>query len=268
MTAPRPTVGVTADRRGAEQEVMLARHGLRVVRGPVLGTVMVTEDGPLEDVTDALIARPPTHVLANTGIGVRSWLGAASSWGKGEALLSALGAARIAARGPKAVGALRSAGLPVWWQAPSEQLGEVVDHLVASGVAGARVAVQLHGVESPEIGALSAAGAEVVEVPVYRWTVPADHGPALRLVELTCDGEIDAVTFTSAPAVRAFVELARRVDLDGPLLEALNGRVLVACVGPVCAGAAREVGIRDPSVPEHWRLGSLVRLVAEQLAPD
>lgn len=105
----------------------------------------------------------------------------------------------------------------------------------------------------------------MLEIPVYRWTVPADDAPALRLIASTCEGSIDALTFTSAPAVRNLVDLASGVGMAEDLLAALNGPVLVACVGPVCAGAARYVGIVDVAVPEHWRLGALVRLVADEL---
>ena len=263
---PATVVGVTADRRADEQAVLLERLGLRVVLGPVLGTVMVTEGGPLRDVTASVIAPPPDYVVANTGIGVRSWLAAAESWGQTDALLAALRRARIAARGPKAVGALRSAGLDVWWRAPTEQLGTVIEHLLTQPLAGARIALQLHGEDSPApIAALEAAGAEVLEIPVYRWTVPADDAPALRLIASTCEGSIDALTFTSAPAVRNLVDLASGVGMAEDLLAALNGPVLVACVGPVCAGAARDEGIVDVAVPEHWRLGALVRLVADEL---
>jgi len=157
------TVGVTADRRADEQGVLLARLGLRVVFGPVLGTVMVTDGGALRDVTAAVIARPPDYLVANTGIGLRSWLAAAESWGQADALLAALRHTRIAARGPKAVGALRSAGLDVWWRAPTEQLGTVIEHLLAQPLPGTRIALQLHGEDSPAPVAALRAGATDVE---------------------------------------------------------------------------------------------------------
>jgi uroporphyrinogen-III synthase len=129
------------------------------------------------------------------------------------------------------------------------------------------VAVQLHGEDEPElVAALVAAGAEVVEVPVYRWTVPEDRRPALDLVRRTCDGEVDAVTFTSAPAVHGLFALARAAELGDALVEACNAGVLVACVGPVCGAAATQEGVVDPRWPEHWRLGSLVRLVVDELS--
>jgi uroporphyrinogen-III synthase len=262
----RATVGITADRRAEEQALLLTRAGLDVVLGAALGTVMTTDDGPLRSVTAELIRRPPAYLVADTGIGIRSWVEAARTWGVADDLLGALAAARIAARGPKASGALRSAGLDVWWRAPNEQLAAVIEHVCAQPLAGQRVALQLHGEDEPaSIAALQGAGAEVVIVPVYRWTAPADAEPALRLIELTCDGEVAALTFTSAPAVRNLVALARSAGRDGAFLAAVNDHVLVVCIGPVCAEAARAEGFSDPVYPEHWRLGSLVKLVAERL---
>jgi len=259
-------VGVTAGRRAEEQALLLERAGLRVLIGPTMGTAIATETGALRDVTDELIARPPDYLVADTGIGMRSWVHAAEGWGCGPQLIAALTQARIACRGPKAQGALRSAGLSIWWRAPGEQLADVLAHLLQHDLAGARVAVQLHGEDEPGVvGALSAAGATVIEVPVYRWTVPPDNRPGLDLVRRTCEGEVDAVTFTSAPAVHGFVALARSVELADALVGAANDGVLIACVGPVCAAAAAEEGFKDPRWPDHWRLGSLVRLVVEEL---
>lgn len=260
------TVGVTADRRAEEQALMLSRLGLQVVHGPAIRTLPMADDVKLRAVTEELIAVPPDYVVANTGLGIRSWLGMAASWGLESDLRGALGRARIAARGPKAAGAIQIAGLDVWWRARTEQLASVAERLLEEPLAGRRVAVQLHGDDRQGItGVLAAAGAEVVEVPVYRWTLPDDTRPAQQLVELCCAHRVDAVTFTAGPAVENFVELAAATGRRHELLSALNGAVLVACVGPVCAGVAMDVGIRQPLTPEHWRLGSLVRLVADQL---
>lgn len=249
---------------------MLRRYGLEVLHGPMMATVLVATDGPLRAVTDDVIARPPDILIANTGIGIRTWIAAAREWGLEPDLLAVLGQARIAARGPKVTGALRSAGLEPWWRAPTEQLADIRDHLVAIGVGGRRIAVQRHGEDAPLSDALSAAGAEVVEIPVYRWEIPAESGPALALIEAVAQRSVDALTFTSGPAARNMMEMARRIGLADEVLAAVNGpeepTVLAACVGPVCAGVARDEGLANVVVPEHWRLGSLVRLVAEELS--
>ncbi|HEY3942057.1 MAG TPA: uroporphyrinogen-III synthase [Acidimicrobiales bacterium] len=259
-------VGVTADRRADEQSLMLSRLGLDVVWGPAIRTLPVADDARLRIVTEAIIAEPPDYVVANTGVGVRSWLGMAASWGLEADLRTALRSARIAARGPKAAGATQIAGLEVWWRAPNEQLSSVADRLIDEGIAGRRVAVQLHGDDQQGIaGVLREAGAEVTEVPVYRWTLPEDVRPAQRLIEQCCTHRLDAVTFTAGPAAQNLFRLAATIGRREELLAALNGPVLVACVGPVCAGIAMDEGISEPVIPEHWRLGSLVRLVADRL---
>lgn len=259
------TVGVTADRRGEDQAVLFRRLGAEVLVGPVLRTLSTAADGRLRTRTEALLADPPGFVIANTGFGMRSWFAFADGWGRRDELLGMLRASRVAARGPKAVGALRSAQVPVWWQAPNEQLATVVDHLVEHGVEGSRVALQLDGNDRPElVERLEAAGASVIELPLYRWDQP-DDDRAERLVRAIVAGGVQAVTFTSAPAVRNLVELADELDVGRELRAALNERVVVGCVGPVCAAAAHEEGLLHTVVPEHWRLGSLVKAVAAEL---
>ncbi|GAB3816970.1 hypothetical protein GCM10027605_66900 [Micromonospora zhanjiangensis] len=127
-------------------------------------------------------------------------------------------------------------------------------------MAGRRVAVQLHGGPQEEfVTALRTAGAEVVEVPVYRWAAPADVGPLRRLVGQILAGQVDAVTFTSAPAVRTLLEVAGTAAT-----ELFTDRVLAACVGPVTAAPLRTAGV-PTLVPERARLGALVRAVTDEL---
>jgi hypothetical protein len=76
------------------------------------------------------------------------------------------------------------------------------------------------------------------------------------------------VTFTTGPAIRNWLALAAEHQLDDALRAALtDGRVVVGCVGPVCAEVAEAEGLGSPQlvVPAAWRLGPLVRAVAERL---
>src|SRR5687768_14692676 len=192
------TVGVTADRRWEEQAELLSRRGIAVLHGPAIRTLPRVGAPALLAVTEELVAEPPDLVVANTAIGMRAWLSEVDSHGRGDALVDALRRSRIVARGPKAAGAVHAAGLEVAWRAPTETLDELRDRLLAEGVAGARVAFQRDGGESAEaVDALRAAGAEVVEVPVYRWQLPEDVRPAQRLAEAAVEERLHAVTFTS-----------------------------------------------------------------------
>ena len=259
------TVAVTAARRREELVALLQRRGARTVEAPAIRIVPTGDDEELHAPTTAGSAAAPDVVGATTGIGFRGWMEAADGWGLGEQLRSCFSGSELLTRGPKAKGAVRAAGLAEAWAPASESTDEVLSKLLDEGVAGRRVAVQLHGEPLPEFcAALRAAGAEVLEVPVYRWQPADDVRPLRRLVEQVVSGQVDCVTFTSAPAVASLLQIADQDGRREPLVESLTTQVLAACVGPVTAAPLERLGV--PTVqPERARLGALVRTVVEEL---
>jgi uroporphyrinogen-III synthase len=254
------TVAVTAGRRD-ELAALLELHGARIVVAPALRVVPIGGDARLRAATRSLVERPPDIVIANTGAGVRGWLEAAEGWGMGVALRASLSSAYLVAQGAKARAALRTAGLVEAWSPTSDGYAEVLDHL--GNLTGRVVAVALQGEPQEEFrGALDAAGAHVVEVPVYRWAPPIDPTPLRRLVDLIVNRLVDAVTFTSAPAVGALLGIAGP-DVDD-LLDALHEGVLAGCVGPVTAGPLRRYGI-PVLVPSPARPDALAQALVEAL---
>jgi len=265
VTAPLAgyTVGVTSARRADELGALLARRGAVVQYGAAIRIIPLADDADLLRQTRALIDAPADVVVATTGIGFRGWVEAADGWGLGEDLLIALGKASVLTRGPKAKGAVRAAGLVEKWSPASEGSAELLDHLLAAGVEGKRIAVQLHGEPLRDfVDALRCAGAEVLEIPVYRWTAPADPAPLSRLLDALVAGQLDAVTFTSAPAAASVLRAAG--DRLDEVLEMLRYRVLVVCVGPITATPLAHVGV--PVIqPARARVGALVRELAVAL---
>ncbi|MFF0147139.1 uroporphyrinogen-III synthase [Amycolatopsis sulphurea] len=258
--------GITAARRADELGALLVRRGAEVRYGPAIRIVPLADDTELRAATARLLDSPVDVVVATTGIGFRGWVEAAEGWGLGDALLRRLSAAALLARGPKATGALRAAGLAEVYSPASESNVELLAHLLESGVEGCRVAVQLHGEPLPYfVDALRSAGAEVIEIPVYRWVGPADPAPLDRLLDAVLEGGVDALPFTSAPAVASTLAMARRTGRFPALVDALRTRVVVACVGPITAGPLAALGV--PTVqPQRSRIGALARTVAETLA--
>lgn len=255
------TVGVTADRRAGEQAALLGRLGARVVHGPTVRTIPLDHrDEGLARATAMLVADPPEVLVATTGVGMRSWFDAAEALGAYDALREALQTMEIVARGPKAAGAVAAAGLDVAWRAPSEQAEEVLAELLSRRPAPAGVAVQRDGDARALLAdALVEGGVTALDVPTYRWVAPADLAPAGRLVDAALDGRLDAVTFTSSPAITNLLTMAERDGRLADLLDALNdGDLTVACVGPVCAATAKGAGIDAVVVPRRARLGAMV----------
>lgn len=268
------TVGITAERRRAEFAAALERQGATVVSAPAIRIVPVADDAELRAATRRCLESPLGLVIATTGVGFRGWVEAASGWGVGEQLLAALSQATVLARGPKVRGAIRAAGLREAWSPESESSAEVLQYLLAQDLDGRRIALQLHGDPLTDmVRALREAGAEVIEVPVYRWVPPEDTGPLERLVrsvgaatETAAGGAaaVDAVAFTSAPAAVSFLRTARELGCFDSVRTALLGPVVPACVGPVTAGPFERDGI--PVIqPARARLGALVKEIAEQV---
>jgi len=253
------TVGVTAARRAEELGALLERRGASVIQGAALRILSLPDDTELAAATRSLIDTPPDITVATTGIGFRGWVEAAEGWGLGEALLDALRAGTLLCRGPKARGAVRAAGLIDAWSPASESSAEVLEYMLTAGVDGKRIAVQQHGEPLPDmVEALSCAGAEVVEVPVYRWVAPADLAPLDRLTDALLAGSVDALTFTSAPAAASMLARAAERGIQDQLISALRGSVLVVCVGPVTAAPLQARDI-PTAQPKRSRLGAMVR---------
>ena len=258
------TVAVTADRLRTEQVELLRRRGLDVIEGPAIRTLPLVDSSDLRGVIHDLVESPPDITVLLTGLGVRSLLSAAESISMGDALVGALSESMIVARGPKAAGAAMTAGLEVSWRAPGERGSEVVEHLELAARRGARIAVQRDGGSDPYVAdALREIGGDVVDVCVYAWSVPDDPVPALRVARLVADERVDAVTFTSAPAVRNFFTIANGLH-DG-VVAGMNGSVVTAAVGPVAAEALLDAGVTAPLVPARSRLGSMVQALAAEL---
>ncbi|GAB2660736.1 hypothetical protein GCM10027271_19350 [Saccharopolyspora gloriosae] len=258
------TAGITAERKAGELGALLERRGAAVRYAPAMHTVPVHDDGELTAATEAVLERPVQHVVAVTGTGFRGWLESVQAQGSGERLLEHLGRAELLARGAKARGAIRGAGLRESFTAPTEEVADILARLLETGVAGERVVVQLHGDPMTDFRErLRAAGAEVLPIVVYRWTDPVDLPALDRLIDEVIAGEVHALPLTSAPAATNFLARAERTGRGPALLAALRG-VFIACVGPVTAAPIARAGLPH-AMPERARTAALVKLVADEL---
>ena len=129
-------------------------------------------------------------------------------------------------------------------------------YLVQGGIAGRRIAVQLHGATDewdpfPEfLDELRAAGAEVVPIRVYRWHPAPRNGDFDQLVAGIAEEKFDAVSFTSAPAVASVMMRAGAMGIEDQVLSALRTNVHAMCVGPVTARPLVRLGV-PTSAPER-----------------
>ncbi|KQM83221.1 uroporphyrinogen-III synthase [Agromyces sp. Leaf222] len=259
-------IGVTSDRRSADLIDALARRGATVVHAPTLRMTNALSDDPVIADTRAIIAARPEVLLATTAYGVRRWFEVADAAGLGEDLLDALADTSILVRGPKARGGIRAAGLNDVGMSSEETTESLIDHVLEHYPADLTVAVQLHGfLESSQLQRLSDAHDRVLTVAPYRWVeVDKADDRVERLIEAACTGGLDAITFTSAPAVHALFGAAEELGRYDDLVDAMCGPVVAAAVGPVTALPLIAAGI-TPIQPDRYRMGALIRLVCEHL---
>jgi uroporphyrinogen III methyltransferase/synthase len=78
---------------------------------------------------------------------------------------------------------------------------------------------------------------------------------------MLAEGELDVLTFTSSSTVRNFVA-ALGEDLRLP-----DG-VTVACIGPITAGTARELGLPVHVVAQEYTIEGLVQALVDHFVPE
>ncbi len=93
---------------------------------------------------------------------------------------------------------------------------------------------------------LQAVGALVDDIPVYR-NVPVVGNDARgrEVLRLLRENQLNVLTFTSSSTVRSFVNWLSETDESGRSIGLVtdNPRLHVACIGPVTARTARELGL-------------------------
>ncbi|HEX6970660.1 MAG TPA: uroporphyrinogen-III C-methyltransferase [Limnochordia bacterium] len=171
----------------------------------------------------------------------------------------ALARMRIAAVGPTTAAALQRIGLRADVVPDRFASGGLLAALLAAAAdwKGARVLLWRAAEGSATVvDGLQAAGARVEDVAAYR-TVPLKGAPA-EAMELLAAGKVDAITFASGSAARAFAALT------APIAERIAAaRPVIACIGPETARAAAAVGFpADVVAGEHTARGLIDALEA------
>ena len=169
----------------------------------------------------------------------------------------ALGGVQVGAIGPGTAAALQAHGVRADY-VPAEFVSEALAEGIRERLGpGARVLLpRAVGGRDVLPRELRASGATVVEAPIYRAAPPALAGESAR--NALREG-VDVVTFTSSSTVRNLVEI---LDGDVTLLRDLT----IACIGPVTASAATELGLHVDVTAREYSVPGLVRALREHAA--
>jgi uroporphyrinogen-III synthase len=259
-------VALLESRLGRELADLVAGRGAEPFHAPALAEVPDLDRGAIAALVRSLESRPAKLFVFQTGAGTRALFDATDALRLTDKLLLCLKSNVVAVRGPKPTGALRSRGVRIDRSAADPfTTKEILDSIRDVDVKGARVVVQRHGAANAELDrALEARGAEVIEIPVYRWSLPADTAPLAELIGRLERGELHAVLFTNAEQARNLFSVSRTMKKDEQLKSALN-RTLVASIGPVASAALRDAGVKVGLEASPPKLGALLSALEDAL---
>jgi len=158
---------------------------------------------------------------------------------------------KVAAVGSATAVKLSSLGVAVDFM-PDEFTGEQLAQGLGD-LTGQRVLLPRAKIGRPEIvNLLRAQGAAVDDVALYD-TVTAVPTPA-ALAEL--EKGVDAITFTSPSSVRNFLQTVE--SRPDRFLKSVRSNVVIACIGPVTAQQARDLGLTVHVTPEDYTIDGLI----------
>lgn len=161
----------------------------------------------------------------------------------------ALGGVKVAAIGERTAERLRRHGVRAD-AVPAEYVAEEVARaVIGASNAGDRILVY-RAQEARDVlpRMLEEAGRSVSIAPAYKTVVPPDAEFARKIEDA------DVLTFTSASTVRGFAEL---LGGNEGALEAARDKT-VACIGPITAAAAREMGMNVDVIAERYTIAGLL----------
>jgi len=162
---------------------------------------------------------------------------------------------KVAAIGPETAARAEEAGMTPAL-VPSRFIAEeLAQALAAAMTPGARILLaRAAGSRDVLPDQLRARGARVDVVETYRAVPPADLRPRLA----ACLVGVDVITFTSSSTVRHFV---------GAMPEPPSDRVKIACIGPIAAQTARDLGLRVDIIAQEYTTRGLVDAIVRSRTP-
>ena len=252
-------------RRANEVSELIRRQGGEPISAPALQEVPLSENEPAVEFGRALCRGEIDIVVLLTGVGTRFLAQTVFEQMDREEFIAALASATTVTRGPKPVAALRELGLKPTISVPEpntwRELLATLDDRVE--LRSKKVAVQEYGQRNPELLAgLRERGAEVLPIPIYRWSLPEDLRPLQEAVQQIRAGKVDIALFMSAIQVDHLFQVAGPEVADS--LRAAFQAVVVASIGPICSIAIKRHGLQVDLEPDHPKMGSLIFAVAER----
>jgi len=249
-------VAIPENRYPEQLTTLLEREGATVVSCPLVRETPHEDSEGARRFIELCETGAADYVIFYTGVGVNFLLRAVNK-------PAALAGPKILARGPKAVAALRRAGVRIDFIADSPTTEGILETLSRQEMKDKSVLVQLYGQENAKLcSTLESWGASVTAISLYRYTYASDDDAIAKLFAEIREGRVDAICFTSAPQIRFLMAAAAEQGVEDEIRSRLSRDVVIVSIGEVTARALSEAGLAAHIIPQDPRMGPMVKALA------
>jgi uroporphyrinogen-III synthase len=261
------TVAAFESRMAAEITRLIERHGGNPLVTPALREIPLDDNSAALKFGVKLTTERVDLLVLLTGVGTTALFDLLKTRYPWPSIVAALKQTALVARGPKPVAALKAFGLQPTLTVPEPNTWiEVVSTLDEyRPVKGLRVAVQEYGTSNPDLlEALQQRGAEVFQVPIYRWALPDNLEPLRQAIGDVIAGKVPVLLITNAAQVDHVMEVLGKDGKLRPFRAALK-KMVVASIGPTASERLRHYEWPIDLEPSHAKMGVLVKETSEQI---
>jgi len=260
------TVAAFESRMAAEIARLIERHGGNPLVTPALREIPLDDNSAALKFGDQLTTEQVDMLILLTGIGTTALFDLLKTRYPWSSIVAALKQTALVARGPKPVAALKAFALQPTLTVPEPNtwvdLISTLDEY--RPVKGLRVAVQEYGTSNPDLlEALKQRGAEVFQVPIYRWALPEDPGPLRQALDEVIAGRVPVLLITNAAQVDHVMQMLEKDGKVEHFCAALK-KMVVASIGPTVNERLRHYDLPVDLEPSHSKMGVLVKEASER----
>lgn len=280
------TVAITSSRRASELASIVQKFGGVPYIAPTIG---IRNNDPLISECNKFIEtinyKKMHFFVFMTGVGVFNLFQNLEKSYQLNNVIERLRDTVVIARSNKPAAELRKFGIATNFVPNMNTIEGVIDLISKYDVKNKNIGILWHGDYSDLFkGKLESLGSNVFQFSLYSYSTSLEQKNAIMLKEMGYDyvapteekivkliediiaGTIDAITFTSPPAVNEFFEFAKRNNKIDSLKDRLNHNQLIVSVGPSTSKMLEKYQIKVDVMPATYRMGSMVKEMDDFIA--